>query len=108
MQLTIAAAKSWKPVAHLTAQGESSSDIFRVRGSRWRVTYTLAFGKCEFSCYPPTLYVHNKAGTDFKDFELREGTHTTSVPMAPGRYYVQISTVSQDPFDLDAKVEEYS
>jgi serine/threonine-protein kinase len=108
VQLTVAASKSWKPVEHFTAQGETSSDIFRIRGGRWRVTYTLTFGKCDFSCYPPSIYIHNKSGTDFKSFELTEGTHSTSVPMSPGRYYVEVSTVSQDPFDLDIKVEEYA
>jgi PASTA domain len=106
--LTVAAPKSWQKVTSFTADGEGSSDIFRVRGGRWRITYTLTFGKCGFGdCFPPQIYVHNKSGTDFKNFSLKEGTHTTSVPMPPGPYYVEVTSGSQDDFAVAITVEEY-
>jgi len=108
VQLTVAAPKAWHTVDTFTADGESSSDIFRIRGSRWRLTYTLTFSHCDFSCYPPSIYIHNKAGTDFRNFSLKDGTHTTSVPMPPGHYYVEVTSVSQDDFTVDVKVEDYA
>jgi tRNA A-37 threonylcarbamoyl transferase component Bud32 len=108
VQLTVAALKTWRTIENFHADGEQSSDVFRVRGGNWKLTYTLTFGQCSFSCYPPSLYVHNQSGTDFESYELREGTHTTSLPMPPGRYYLETSTVSQDEFTLDVKVEDYS
>ncbi len=48
---------------------------------RWRTDWALEELHCPIAgeCFPPDIYVHNKAGTDFQNFSLKKGTLTTRV-----------------------------
>jgi hypothetical protein len=44
----------------------------------------------------------------FQSLKLKQGTHAASVPMPPGPYSVQVTTVSDSNFTVKVAVAEYA
>lgn len=109
VELTVAASDQWRTVTEFNTSSEASSEIFRIRGSQWRITYTLTFDRCRFGgCFPPDLEIDaaSLAG-GYRAYTLKEGTHTTAVPLGPGRYSVSVMDYGDTDFQVSVTVEDY-
>ncbi len=81
VELTVAEVPRWRPITTLTGSGQSTSAQFRVRGTHWRIVYTMAFqGTCTFIffCSGPDAEVDNAAsGSTVDSFGLSDGGRQT-------------------------------
>jgi len=94
--LSIAEAPRWRELTTFTGVDDGKSVPFRILGSEWRVTYSMAYeGTCLLLvvCFGPSAEAHNvQSGSTFGGFELSEGEgkrHTFS--SGPGLYSLSVS-----------------
>ena len=77
----VAEVPQWRPITSLTGSGHSTSAQFRVRGTRWRIVYTMGFqGTCTFIffCSGPQAEVDNvRSGSTVDSFGLNDGGRQT-------------------------------
>ena len=96
--LNVAEVPHWQPITALSGQDATSSVRFRVRGTRWRVVYTMSYqGTCTFVffCSGPSAQVSadagsaNGAGTGFSLSD--GGRQTREFQTGPGAYRLEVS-----------------
>jgi eukaryotic-like serine/threonine-protein kinase len=94
--LSVAEAPRWRALTTFSGVDDGKSVPFRILGSEWRVTYSMAYeGTCLLLvvCFGPSAEARNmQSGSKFGGFELAEGeakTHTFSG--GPGLYSLTVS-----------------
>jgi hypothetical protein len=109
--LSLAEAPRWRALTSFSGVDDGRSVPFRIRGSRWRVLYSMAYqGTCLllFVCSGPSAQAHNlPVESSVGGFELGEGgsqTHTFS--SGPGLYQLQLSG-GRDSARWSMTVEDY-
>ncbi len=94
--LYVAETPTWRYVTSFSGEGDGRSTSFKIRGSQWRIVYTMSYdGTCDFVlvCNGPSAQVGG-AGTSSADqpFDLNEGDGQTRVFKAgPGQYQIAIT-----------------
>lgn len=96
--LTIAQAPRWRTVASFVSHGsgDGQSPSFRIRGSRWRLRYSMGYdGTCTLLlyCFAPSADVYDLgSGGTLDSFDLGKGEQKTrTIDSGPGRYQVSVS-----------------
>ena len=92
--LSVAEPPRWRVLTSFSGVNEGHSVPFRILGSRWRVSYSMAYeGTCELLvvCFGPSAEVENlETGSSFGAFELGEGASETHIfGVGPGLYRVK-------------------
>jgi hypothetical protein len=94
--LSVAEAPRWRALTAFSGVDDGKSVPFRILGSNWRVTYSMAYeGTCLLVvvCFGPSAEARNaQSNSTFGGFELAEGegrTHTFS--SGPGLYSLTVS-----------------
>ena len=81
VSVDVAEVPQWRPLRSLTGSGQSTSTQVRVRGTRWRIVYTMGFqGTCTFIffCSGPQAEVDNvRSGSTVDSFGLNDGGRQT-------------------------------
>ena len=81
--LDVAETPHWQPVTSLAGSSQATTVRFHVRGTRWRVVYTMSYqGTCTFIffCSGPGAQVDNTAtGSPVSGFSLSDGGRQTRV-----------------------------
>jgi serine/threonine-protein kinase len=109
--LNVAETPRWRSVTWLGGSAHSTSSAFTIRGTRWRVVYTLDYvGTCEFVLFcngPSTGISRPDTGQQVGGFGLQDGGRQTQVlRTGPGEYRLTISPGS-DTSRWSAYVEDY-
>jgi serine/threonine protein kinase len=109
--LNVAEVPHWQPVTSLTGSGQTSAAQFHIRGTRWRIVYTMGYqGTCTFIfwCSGPGADVENTAsGSSVSSFGLSDGgRQVREFDTGPGDYRLRISPGS-DTARWSAWVEDY-
>jgi hypothetical protein len=111
--LTVVQAPRWRTVTSFdsTAGGDGRSVPFRIRGDRWRVTYTMRFdGSCGFLliCFGPSADVLKlPSGDRVDDFDLGEGdANTHELSTGPGVFQVKTGA-GRDAARWSMSVQDY-
>ncbi|HET9102596.1 MAG TPA: protein kinase [Solirubrobacteraceae bacterium] len=93
VRIDVAETPRWQTVATLSGGDHAVSVPFTVRGSHWRVVYTMSFqGTCTWIvfCSGPTATVTAAAGGT-RSFGLSDGgRHSQPIAAGPGRYTLRI------------------
>ncbi len=109
--LTVAETPSWRAITSLTGSDQSTSTRFRVRGTHWRIVYTMGFeGTCTFIffCSGPNAEVDNVAsGATVDSFGLSDGgRQTRTFDTGAGVYDLTVSP-GDDSARWQVWVEDY-
>jgi hypothetical protein len=109
--LNVAETPHWQPVTSLAGSGQVTTVRFHVRGTRWRVVYTMSYqGTCTFVvfCSGPGAQVDNTVtGSQLPGFSLSDGGRQTRVfDTGPGDYRLAVSPGS-DTARWSMYVEDY-
>lgn len=93
---SIAAQPEWRTITALQGTADKSTEIFRIRGSRWRINYTITNNTCAYGqCIGPTVDVTGDGG--FYSFDLDAASAFTDVPLPAGKYSAQVNVISGSP-----------
>ncbi len=109
--LSVSETPYWHPLTTFSGVDDGQSVPFRILGSRWRVTYSMAFrGTCLFIvvCGGPSTKARNLAGgSTAGGFELEEGeSETHTFTSGPGLYRMMVSG-GRDSARWSMTVEDY-
>jgi hypothetical protein len=109
--LNVAEVPQWRELTSLDGSSQPNSTSFRVRGSQWRVVYTMSYqGTCAFIfwCSGPQAEVDNiGSGTTVAVFALNNGGRQTRVfTTGPGTYRLSVSPGS-DSAGWQAYIADY-
>jgi hypothetical protein len=93
--LEVAETPHWQPLAALHGSAGATRARFHVRGTRWRLVYTMAYqGTCTFVvvCSGPTATVDTGPTTATQSFDLTDSGHQTrTFTGGPGDYALTIA-----------------
>jgi serine/threonine-protein kinase len=97
--LSVAETPRWRPLTSFAGDGDGQSVPFRIRGSRWRIVYGMAYdGTCTFIffCNGPSAQVNNlNTGATINQFDLNDASGQTQVfNTGPGVFQVSVSAGS--------------
>ena len=111
VSLNVAEVPQWQPITSLTGSGQSTSAQFRVRGTRWRIVYTMGFqGTCTFIffCSGPHVEADNVgSGSTVDSFGLSDsGRQTHTFDTGAGTYELTVSP-GDDTARWQVWVEDY-
>ena len=111
VRLEVAEVPRWQPVASMAGGSQTTSTTVHIRGTQWRVVYTMGFqGTCTFIfwCSGPNAKVDNvSSGSTVSSFGLSDGGRQTKVfDTGPGNYRVSVSPGS-DTAGWQVWVEDY-
>jgi serine/threonine-protein kinase len=85
----------WQPVVRLAGDAAGRSGPFRIRGTQWRVVYTMGYnGTCTWVvfCSGPSATVVQRGGSNPARFDLQEGTgQSTTFQTGAGIYEIDIA-----------------
>jgi hypothetical protein len=91
--LLVAETPTWKSVTSFSGSGGGQSVPFRIRGTQWRIVYTMSYqGTCDFVffCNGPNAQVLG-AGSTNTSFGLSDGGAQTRVfKTGPGDYQIAV------------------
>jgi hypothetical protein len=91
----VAEAPSWRTVGSFAGTDHGASGPFTVRGSKWRVVYSMSYvGTCTFIvfCDGPTAHVRPVSGAPGANFDLSEGSgQSQTLNWGPGTYSIEIT-----------------
>jgi serine/threonine-protein kinase len=109
--LSVAEAPRWRPLTSFAGVDDGHSVPFRILGSRWRVSYSMAYeGACVLLllCFGPSAEAQNlETGSSVGGFEMGEGpSETHTFDSGPGLYRLEISG-GQDSARWSMTVEDY-
>ena len=109
--LSVAEAPRWRALTSFSGVDDGHSVPFRILGSRWRVSYSMAYeGTCLLLlvCLGPSAEAQNlETGSSFGGFELGEGpSETHTFDSGPGLYRLAISG-GHDSARWSMTVEDY-
>jgi beta-lactam-binding protein with PASTA domain len=94
--LSVAEVPKWQSVTSFSGSGSGQSAPFHIRGTQWRVVYTMTYqGTCDFVffCYGPSAHVIGIGSANPTDtsFDLSDGgTQTRVFKTGTGRYQIAI------------------
>jgi hypothetical protein len=107
--LEVAEVPQWRPVTVVAGGAQPTSARFRIRGTRWRIVYTMAYqGTCTFIfwCSGPQAQV-DKGASAVNSFGLNDGGgRTRTFNSGAGVYQLTISP-GQDNANWRAWVQDY-
>jgi hypothetical protein len=111
VSLSVAETPQWRTITSFNADGPGQSVPFRVRGTRWRIVYSMGYdGTCTFIfiCSGPSAHVATLSGGSPADgFDLNEGQHQTQeFDSGAGEYQVAVSPGS-DGAHWSMQIEDY-
>jgi serine/threonine-protein kinase len=111
VSLSVAEPPRWRTVLAFTDRGGHFSTPFRIRGTHWRIVYSMAYdGTCTFIfvCSGPSAQVTNLGhGANVGSFDLNEGSNQVQeVRAGPGVYQIKVSP-GNDSTRWSAQVEDY-
>jgi hypothetical protein len=111
VKLSIAETPRWRALTSLRGEDSGRSVPFRIRGSQWRLVYSMGYkGTCEliFICSGPSAHIANlSGGPDPHGFGLSEGDNQIwTFASSPGVYQLSI-TPGSDHAQWSARVENY-
>ena len=102
----IASQPEWHTVTALQGTADKSTEIFRIRGSRWRIDYTITNNLCSYGqCIGPTVYVTSGSGGLYS-FDLHAASAFTNIPLPAGNYSAQVNVSDGSP-QYTLTVEDY-
>jgi hypothetical protein len=108
--LNVAEVPHWQPLASMAGGDSERSVRFRVRGSHWRVVYTMGYqGTCTFIlfCSGPSASISNSSGGSTAGFDLNDGGRQEyDVHSGPGQYRLTVSP-GNDSTRWQMWVEDY-
>ncbi len=99
--------KTWHQVTSFSGNGDKNTDTFYIKGSKFKMTYTLAksndYSVFSFFVYPEseTIMYTDSVMTDMG----KEGTDSTISYHGAGTYYLSITSANLDNWDII--VEDY-
>lgn len=101
VRLSVAEQPRWRPLTSFAGGGAGQSVPFRIRGSRWRLVYSMAYdGTCAFIffCSGPSARVINaNSGATIDQFDLGSGSGQDQVfNSGPGVYQVAVTPGSDN------------
>jgi len=100
VSVDVAEVPRWQPLTQISGSGQHQSASFHVRGSQWRIVYTMAYqGTCAliFFCSGPSAAVTRVGGSAFDSFGLGDGGRQTRLwGSGPGDYRLEVSPGSDD------------
>jgi eukaryotic-like serine/threonine-protein kinase len=89
--LFVAETPRWRPLATIT---DTRPATLRIRGTRWRVVYTMAYhGTCTwiFFCSGPHVRISSENGSPVASFAMNDGdTQIHTFAIKPGTYQVKV------------------
>ncbi len=111
VSLEVAEVPEWRALTAFSGSGQPTSTQVRIRGSQWRVVYTMSYqGTCTFIfwCSGPQAEVDNlTSGSSVTSFGLNDGGRQSRVfNTGPGEYRVSVSPGS-DSAGWQVWVEDY-
>jgi serine/threonine-protein kinase len=113
VHVVLSSGPQWRALTTFSGVDDGESVPFRILGSKWRVTYRMAYvGSCTLLvvCFGPSAEVENlKTDSSFGDFELGEGeseSETHTFDGAPGLYRLVVSG-GHDSARWSMTVEDY-
>jgi serine/threonine-protein kinase len=81
--LDVAEVPRWQPLTSVSGSGRDQALSFRVRGTQWRIVYTMAYqGMCTFIFFcsgPDVAITRAGSGSEVADFGLSDGGRQTRV-----------------------------
>ncbi len=108
--LSVAEAPRWRPLTSFAADGQGRSVPFRIRGSRWRVVYSMNYvGTCTFIlfCSGPSADVARLSDPVSIQFGLGTGGDQTRIfRSGPGLFQISV-TPGSDTARWSMEVEDY-
>jgi hypothetical protein len=109
--LNVAEVPRWQPVTSLAGSGQTTAAQFHIRGTRWRIVYTMGYqGTCTFIFWcsgPGADVVRAASGSSVSSFGLSDGgRQVRDFDTGPGDYRLRISPGS-DTARWSAWVEDY-
>ena len=111
VSLNVAEVPEWRALTSLSGSGQSTSAQFRVRGTRWRIVYTMGFqGTCTFIffCSGPHAEVDNvRSGSTVDSFGLSDGGRQTRTFDAGAGVYDLTVSPGDDTARWQVWVEDY-
>jgi hypothetical protein len=111
VSLSVARTPRWHAVTSFAGTGDAGSVAFRIRGSRWEVTYSMDYqGTCTLLivCFGPSATARS-VGTNSAvgTFDLSKGTgHAHVFESGPGLYMVTVSA-GHDAARWSMQVRDY-
>lgn len=110
VSVSIAEAPQWRDVIGFSDRDGRASPSFRIRGTRWRIVYRMAYsGTCTFVflCSGPSAEVTKSGGPSIDGFDLSDGDHQLQTfSTGPGVYQVTIAP-GNDSANWSAEVQDY-
>jgi hypothetical protein len=111
VSLWAAEAPQLRPLTSFSSDGSGRSVPFRIRGSRWEITYSMGFqGTCTFIffCSGPSATVTNVGnGSTVDEFNLGEGSSKDRIfKSGPGVYQITVSP-GDDSANWRIHVDDY-
>ncbi len=107
VSLFVAETPQWRPLQTIT---DTTPVTLRIRGTRWRVVYTMAYhGTCTWLvfCSGPHAHVSTASGSSVAGFGMNDGgTQTQTFSTNPGTYQVKV-TPGGDEARWSMQVEDY-
>ena len=107
--LSVAEVPRWRPLTTFTSDGSGRSVPFRIRGTRWRLVYSMSYqDMCTliFFCSGPSANVAGGGG-NAGGFDLSQGNgQTQTFNSGAGTYQVTVSPGSDDA-QWSMTVEDY-
>jgi PASTA domain len=109
--LSVAETPRWKALTSFSGENSGRSVPFRIRGTRWRVVYSMSYaGTCAliFICQGPHMHIAAlRGGATAPGFDLNEGDNQVQTyESGAGVYQISISPGS-DIARWSVKVEDY-
>jgi serine/threonine protein kinase len=109
--LSVAQTPRWRALTSFSGEDTGRSVPFKVRGTRWRIVYTMAYkGTCSliFICSGPSAHVANlSGGEDPHGFDLNEGnSQLWTFDSGAGVYQVTI-TPGGDNARWSVQIQDY-
>jgi hypothetical protein len=109
--LYVAETPTWRGVTSFSGTGAGQSVVFRIRGPRWRIAYTMSYdGTCDFVffCNGPSAHVIGVgANSTDTSFDLSDGGAQTHVfKSGAGAYQIKI-TPGWDSARWSVRVEDW-
>jgi hypothetical protein len=109
--LSVAEAPRWRPLTSFSGVDNGKSVAFRILGSKWRVTYSMAYqGTCLLLvvCFGPSAEARNlQTNSTFGGFELGEGESETHTFSSGSGLYSLLISAGRDSARWSMTVEDY-
>jgi hypothetical protein len=111
VKLSVAETPQWRPIISFSGDGPGRSAPFRIRGTRWRIVYSMGYqGLCTFIffCSGPSAKIATiEGGSHPSGFDLNEGQDQTQQFASGAGVYQVTVTPGSDTARWSMEVEDY-